>query len=312
MRRRNSFHRFPGLALGLVLFLLGAAASHAQVDVQIEFRRTLYLVYEPIICTVTIINRSGKELTLEDTPTKRWFGFEITRNGNPVPPINPSYTNQPVQIGNGQALKRSINLTPLYPLNEFGAYRISAAIFVAELNRFFSSQPLGIEITEGRLLWQETVGVPDGPGSRTISVLAHRLPQTSMLYVRIEDKDSGIIYCTHQLGRFVAFGRADIELDALNRVHILQNVAPKAFVYSIIGLNGEVLERQAYQDQGTRPVLSKQPDGSLKVAGGTPYDPKAPQPKEKMPSLSDRPVPLPTPEEEGKSEEIQTENLLSR
>lgn len=307
------FSRFRGFPLGLILFLLGLASSFAQVDVRIEFRRTLYLIYEPIICTVSVTNRTGKELTLQDTPQQHWFGFEITRgSGNPVPPINPSYINQPVQIGSGQTLKRSINLTPLFPLSEFGAYRVRATIYVSELKKFFTSPPLGIEITEGRLLWQETVGIPDGPGSRSISVLAHRLPQTSMLYIRIEDKDAGIVYCTHQLGRFIAFGRSDIELDVLNRVHILQNVAPKSFVYSVIGLNGEVLERQAYQDQGTRPVLTKLPDGSMKIAGGTPYDPKAPQPKDTMPTLSDRPVPLPTPEEEGKSDEIQTENLLSR
>lgn len=294
-----------------------ASASFAQVEVQIEFRRNLYLIYEPIICTVSITNHLGRELSLADTSAQRWFSFQIERaGGNPLPPVNAAYANQPVQIGSGQTLRRAINLTPLYPLSEFGTYRVRATVYVPELKRFFSSPSLNIDITEGRLLWQQSVGIPEGAGisgtSRKISVLAHRLPRTSMLYIRIEDREAGIIYCTHQLGRFMAFGEEDIELDALNRVHVLQNVAPKAFFYSLIGLNGEVIERAAYQDQGTRPRLVKQPDGGVKVVGGTVYDPNAPQPAEALPGLSDRPVPLPTPAKKPTPEDKRPENLLSR
>ncbi len=298
------------------LLLMAVSHASAQVDVNISFRRSLYLKYEPIICTVSITNRSGRELTLSDTEKEKWFGFQITTiDGRPLPPVNGDYRNEPVQIGSGQTLKRQVNLAPLYPLSEFGTYRVQAVVYLPDLKRFFSSPNLNVEITEGRLLWQETVGVPAGvPGgpTRTIALLAHRLPASTMLYIRIQDKDAGLVYCTHQLGRFIGFNNRDVQLDKLNHVHVIQNIAPKAFLYSEIGLNGEVLKRQAYQEQKDRPFLARNGDGEVTVVGGLEYDPNAPSQEKQLPKISDRPVPLPTPSKKPPAEDKRPENLLSQ
>ncbi|HEY5744110.1 MAG TPA: hypothetical protein VIS99_16415, partial [Terrimicrobiaceae bacterium] len=297
------------------LFVM-AVSSHAQVQVDVTLKRSLYMLYEPLICAVTITNLSGGTLTLEDTPREKWFGFQIeTIDGRPLPPINPDYRNQPVEIEAGQRLTRAINITPLYPLSEFGTYRVRAAIYSTQLGRYFVSPQLNLEITEGRQLWQQTVGVPEGMGegrSRTFTILAHRLPRTTMLYLRVEDKEAGIIYCTTQLGRFITFASPDIEIDGGNKIHILQNTAPKAFLYSQIDLNGKVTKQEAYQVFNSRPYLVRKPDSSIAVVGGVPYDPKAPPPEQQLPKLSDRPVPLPTPQLKGAPTEKRPENLLSR
>jgi len=297
-----------------LLMLLGLSAQ-AQVRVDISFKRNLYMLYEPIMCTVTITNQSGRTLELADTPRDKWFSFQIeTTSGIPLPPVNADYQNQPVTIESGQKLVRAINLTPLYPLSEFGTYRVQAAVFPLQLGRMFVSPKLNIDITEGRLLWQESVGVPDGAGagrSRTYSILAHRLPQTTMLYLRVEDKDAGIIYCTTQLGRFITFGAPDVVIDATNQVHILQNTAPRAFLYSHIDVNGKIQKQQAYQVFKERPFLVKQ-GNAVAVVGGVPYDPNAKTPEEQLPKLGDRPVPLPTPQGKPTSEDKRPENLLSR
>jgi len=302
--------------LVVLFFLMLAASSRAQVQVDVALKRSLYMVYEPLICTVTITNLSGGTLTLEDTPREKWFGFQIeTVDGRPLPPINPDYRNQPVEIEPGQKLTRSINIAPLYPLSEFGTYRVRAAIYSAQIGRYFVSPQLNLEITEGRQLWQQTVGVPQGAGegrSRTFTILAHRLPRTAMLYLRVEDKEAGIIYCTTQLGRFIAFASPDIEIDGGNQIHILQNTAPKAFLYSHIDVNGKVTKQEAYQVYNSRPYLVRKPDASVIVVGGVPYDPKATPPEQQLPKLSDRPVPLPTPQIKVTPEDKRPENLLSR
>jgi hypothetical protein len=306
--------RCLGLASFLGLMLLVPATAQVQVD--IALKRSLYMVYEPLICNVTITNLSGGTLTLEDTPREKWFGFQIeTVDGRPLPPINPQYQNQTVEIEAGQRLTRSINITPLYPLSEFGTYRVRAVVYVSQLGKYFVSPQLNIEITEGRQLWQQTAGVPEGLGqgrARTFTILAHRLPRTTMLYLRVEDKEAGVIYCTTQLGRFITFASPDIELDGGNQIHILQNTAPKAFLYSHFDVNGKVLKQQAYQAYDARPYLVRKPDASVAVVGGVPYDPKAPPPEQKLPKLDDRPVPLPTPQVKGKPEDKRPENLLSR
>ena len=58
-------------------------------------------------------------------------------------------------------------------------------------------------------------------------------------------------------------------------------------------------------------LIVRKPDASV-VVGGVPYDPKAPPPEKQLPKLSDRPVPLPTPQVKAKPEEKRPENLLSR
>ena len=304
------------LALVSLLGLVLLVPAIGQMQVDVALKRSLYMVYEPLICTVTITNLSGGTLTLEDTPREKWFGFQIeTVDGRPLPPINLDYQNQTVEIQAGQRLSRSINITPLYPLSEFGTYRVRAAIYVSRLGKYFVSPQLNVEITEGRQLWQQTVGVPEGLGqgkARTFTILAHRLPRTTMLYLRVEDKEAGVIYCTTQIGRFITFASPDIELDGGNQIHILQNTAPKAFLYSHFDVNGKVLKQQAYQAADAKPYLVRKPDASVAVVGGIPYDPKATPPEQQLPKLSDRPVPLPTPQVKAKPEEKRPENLLSR
>ncbi len=298
----------------LVLFG-GLASSQAQVQVDIAMKRSLFIVYEPILVTVTITNLSGKELLLVDNPQHTWFGFQVeTLDGRPLPPVGGTYLNEPIALGSGQKISRTVNLTPLFPIGEFGSYRIKANVFVAESNRYFSSPSLNIEITDGKVLWNKTVGVPEGePGAgstRTISLLAHRLPQSNYLYLRIEDKPNGVIYCTHQLGRFLSFGEPDILLDQANQIHILQNSAPKTFIYTKVGLNGKVLGQKTYNEFSTRPGLRRVVDGSVAIVGGQVYDPVAAEAeRQKISSIGDRPVPLPgaspTPKEK------RPDNLLS-
>ncbi|HEY5954629.1 MAG TPA: hypothetical protein VIT18_09700 [Terrimicrobiaceae bacterium] len=319
-KTRLGGHRgWPFLSAGwmvLLLLIVLTVSSNAQVQVDVALKRSLYMVYEPLICNVTITNLSGGTLILEDTPREKWFGFQIeTIDGRPLPPVNPDYRNQPVEIEPGQRLSRSINLTPLYPLSEFGTYRVKAAVYSAQMGKYFTSPQLNIEITEGRQLWQQTVGVPDGLGAgrtRTFTILAHRLPRTTMLYLRVEDKEAGVIYCTTQLGRFITFASPDIEIDSGNQIHILQNTAPKAFLYSHFDVNGKVIKQQAYQSFDSKPYLVRKPDASVAVVGGVAYDPKAPPPERQLPKLSDRPVPLPTPQLKAKPQDKRPENLLSR
>ena len=301
--------------------LVAALTAKAQVQVDISMKRNLYIAYEPILVTVTITNLSGNELTLADSGNHKWFGLQLeTLDGRPIAPVNGEYANAPVELGPQQKITRTVNLTPLFPVSEFGGYRLKANIFAQSTNRFFTSPALNFEITDGHVLWQKAVGVPDGsPGAgstRTITLLSHRLSQSTQLYIRIEDKQAGTVYCTHQLGRFLSFGNPNILLDTQNRIHILQNAAPKAFIYSKIGLNGEVMDRKSYNEFSSRPELRRGSDGSVLVVGGQAYDPTAALPEQSLPSMHDRPVPLPTPKSKStpkpKQEDERPQHLLTR
>ena len=298
LRPADRLLRVAVLGAAVLLSLGFAERAAAQVRVDISFKRRLYVLYEPIIAVVTIRNLSGQPLLLENSDHRRWFGFNIeTADGRIIPPINPDYELQPAAIGPGENLSRAVNLTPLFPLRDFGLYRVKATVYASSFGRYFSSPPLPIEITEGRAIWQEVVGVPgaDGrPELRTITLLSHKLSRTTRLYARIEDKENGKVYAMRQLGPFLTFGRPEVMLDVRNEIHILQNSAPKQFLYTHLGLQGEVLAQQAYLESGSRPALAKQEGGSVAVVGGKAYTPGEEAAAEATADkVGDRPVPLP-------------------
>lgn len=294
-------------------FLSGALSASAQLQVDLSIKRNLFVMYEPILATVSITNLSGRDITLRDDSYKHWFGLEVQfADGRPLPPNDPNYSNEPVTIPASGKISRTVNLTPLFPLTEFGNYRVRAIIFSADVGRFFQSPALGLAITDGRSIWQKTVGSPDDGSTRTITLLSHRLPSSTQLYIRIEDREKGVIYCTHQLGRFLTFGNPDILLDRKNEVHILQNTAPKSYVYSHIGLNGQVIERKAYNEFSTRPAIRRTSDGGVTVVGGQEFDPNAPPPEQSLPSLDERPVAVPGGPTPVPKDEKRPDNLLSR
>lgn len=298
MTKRRDSHVFRIVLL--VLLLVGGAAERgaAQINVDISFKRKMFVLYEPIIAVVSIDNLSGRRLVLDNVDNHRWFGFNIeTGDGRPVPPNNPDYELAPVAIEPGEKLSRAVNITPLFPLQEFGPYRVKATVYAGAFSRFFSSRSQNIEITDGRPIWQEVVGVPggDGPPSlRTITLLSHKLSRSTRLYARIEDKEGGKIYAMHQLGSFLTFGRPEVMLDLRNEIHVLQNSAPKQFLYTHLGLSGEILGQQAYLESGGRPRLVKDGHGEVQVAGGRAYTPGEEEAQAEMADKAgDRPVPLP-------------------
>lgn len=297
MTARRTRFLFRTLFLAF-LFAAGAEHAAAQINVDIGFKRKLFVLYEPIVAVVSISNLSGRDLVLDNADNHRWFGFNIeTGDGRPIPPNNPDYELGRVAIAPGEKLTRAVNITPLFPLQEFGPYRIKATVYSGTFGRFFSSRAQTIEVTDGRPIWQEVVGVPGGDGPpvlRTITLLSHKLSRSTRLYARIEDKAGGKIYAMHQLGPYLTFGRPEVMLDLRNEIHVLQNSAPKQFLYTHLGLSGEILGQQAYLEAGGRPGLVKDAEGQVQVAGGRPYTPGEEEAKaEAADKAGDRPVPLP-------------------
>lgn len=350
-----NFARFA-IFFATFLGLMAITSLRAQVTVDLSINRTIYVAYEPLLATVRITNLSGSKLLLADVQGKKWVGFQVeTLDGRPVPPSDPNYEIAPIEIAPGDSITRTINLTQLYPIGDLGSYRIRASIYAAELSSYFSSPPLPVEITEGRLIWEQTVGMPgfrtvpllaeasgaitninseeglepslvivtkdedrctnsfplgsqiictngalvssgdclatiQKPLTRTISLMTHRFNDRTDLYLRIQDKTAGIIYCTHRLGDCISFGKPEIQLDTENTIHVLQNNKPREFIYSKIGLDGKILKRLTYSAPKDRPQLARAADGSVSVLGGIPYDPKASPTPTVIPKLSDRPV----------------------
>jgi hypothetical protein len=279
-----------------------ATTASAQLDVSIHLDRTLYLRGEPIEATVSIRNLAGREVTLKDMPgdgasINQWFGFQIERGkDNPIGPFNSRYRNGPVTILANESLDRKVNLLRLFPINELGSYKAQAAIYFADTGKYISSQKLPIEITDGKSIWSQTVGVPegkDGGGSlREMELLSFQLPKERALYARVTEESTGEVLCTYPIGHMLVGMNPSVEFDGNNTLHTFHMVGPNTYWLSKIGVNGEWLGQAIYNAPKGRANLRKNSDGSLSVIGARRQADRSGAPP--IPKLSERPVAIPS------------------
>jgi hypothetical protein len=257
-----------------------------------------YIAYEPVVATLSITNLAGRDIDLHDADGQSWLGFEITGNeGQPVVPISAETGQAPLKVETGQRVTHQINLTPLYPVHDFGAYHVRTHVYFADLGKLFYSPTRVFEVTDARPIWEQTVGIPDGvaaPGNaRTYSLLTNRFLDHTSLYVRVQDKDSGIVYATYSLGQAIDFEEPQTEIDHANQLHVLDCSAPRAWAYSRIGLNGELLTHSSFMETNTRSRLARAANGEVAVRWGVVESPTAQGSHGTAPKLSARPPDLP-------------------
>jgi hypothetical protein len=293
------------------LALLFLASSHlqAQLQVDLKFSRRLYMAYAPILASVSITNYSGRDLVLENTESQNWLSFQITNGEGTLVAARAGKTRfDPRTLQAGETCRFAVNLVNSYPVTEFGPYHIQANLYFAPMAKYFSSPRRSIEVSEGKVIWEQNLGVPEGEaaggGERQVSLLTFRDSDDNDLYARVENREAGVVYMTQKLGRLVAQGLPQIEVDPDNKIHVLQLVSPKTYLYSSVGLNGTV-GHLTYYEVKTRPKLRRLPDGNIGVAGGQigtgasePNAPGAGAPgaagaETAKPKISDRPVELP-------------------
>ena len=284
-----------------ILAVLIALPAQGQLVVSLTIKRRTYVRYEPIVATVNITNLSGRDIMLQDAG-QPWFGFDVTGVDTEtlVPPTDPNYTLEPLEIKLGETVKRSVNLTKLYGIGEYGIHRVKATVFAKEFDKMFTSQPSIVEITEGTTLWSQKVGVPEtlANAGRThkVSVLSHDSDK-HYLYVRVEDEEQGHVFCTHRIGHVIDGVPPQMQLDTTNNLYVLQLVGPKLYTLTTIGVNGEFYGQTTYDAPKSQPYMRRLADGTVQLVGGKKQVTTATAANGKaipLPKISDRPVGLPT------------------
>lgn len=282
------------LLLPVLLFAFGQQL-HAQIKVEMGYERRLFVLYEPIPITVTITNLTGHDLVLNDSDAEKWFSFQVTTSdGRVVAPLDADYKIPGIRIPTGTTVKRTVDLSRMYGVQDVGLYRIRASIYSQDAQKYFSSGKDELEVSEGKTYWEQTVGVPQASGEkgehRTFSLMTFRQPKYNVLYVRVQDKDSNTIYTTAALGPLIAEIEPECKLDKSNTLHVLQLVGPRVFLYSRVSLDG-TCDQLNYYSVNSRPTLRKDPQGEVIVFGGTLDSPDGPSTSSKggPPKVSDRP-----------------------
>ena len=160
--RISSFKTVTGRILLVACILVFAAKCEAQIQVDLKFKRLQYIAYEPVVATLSITNLAGRDIDLHNADGQSWLGFEITGNdGQAIAPMSAERDQAPLKVEAGQRVTHQINLTPVYPVHDFGTYHVRTNVYFADLGKFFYSPTRVFEVTDARPIWQQTVGIPD-------------------------------------------------------------------------------------------------------------------------------------------------------
>ena len=282
----------------LTFFFFMTSVALAQIQVGLKFKRLQYIAHEPIVAKLTITNLAGRDIDLHDENGQHWFGFEVTAGeGRTIAPLASNLSEPALKVEAGKTVTRDVNLTPVFPVHDLGNYHVRANVYFADLNKFFYSAPKVFEVSDARPIWQKTVGIPEGmPGAgdvRTYSLLSNRFPDHTSLYVRVENKNNGVVYATYSLGHIIVFDQPQAELDRANQLHVLHCAAPRTWSYAHIGLNGERLAQSTLMEAKAPPRLRLLADGSVAIHGGVSQTQLAQTARSSIPKLSGRPSEMP-------------------
>jgi hypothetical protein len=260
-------------ALFLVVLFGVLGRLSAQVSVDIALVQEQFLSGETLNASVLVTNRSGQVIRFGSDDSWLTFTIEsqdhfvVSRNG--TPPVAGEFA-----LESSKRAIKTVELTPYFNFSNSGRYTITATIWIKEWNQQFTSAPKAFEIIQGVKLWEEEVGVPKPDGAtnavpelrRYVLQQANYLRKQLMLYLQITDR-TGKVYRVFPLGPMLSFGQPEAQVDKISNLHVLYQTGPHSFSYIVVNPDGTVIVRQTY-DYTTRPRLTMDDEGKLKVVGG--------------------------------------------
>lgn len=258
-----------------VFALLGAGdVVRGQLAVEMKLEKNTYVSYEAMEAEVTVYNRSGRDQVLGGPAGTTWLRFQVKDiKGNLLSPTSQRIAEEPILVKAGGRVVRKIDLTTFYPVYEFGTYRVRASAYLPPLEQYYESQEEKVNVSDGKVIWEEVVGAPPGYGGpysqRRFSLLTYRGEQKTELYVRVRDEQSGGVYATFSLGAVILFHRPQAVVDQDGRLNVLYLGAPQVFAHTQVGFDGELIGRNVYRADGySKPILMLADGGGVRVRGG--------------------------------------------
>jgi hypothetical protein len=283
-----------------VLAALGwAGRAEAQLQVSLQLNRNQFVAYEPILATVTVSNRAGKDVVLGEVNGRSWLTFNVDEiGGNPILAVDGAPRPQPRVLAAGQSTRETISLGKYFPLGGLGNYSVRANVYFPEFGQFMISNVRSFAVTDGTPLWRDQFGVK-GPGKSTsyrkVSLLSFQDDDKMDLYVRIRDETQQRVIATYSIGRLVLQRDPQAVLDSESRINVLFLTGPRMFRHVVVDHDGMKVSDDLYEVKGASfPEMRITDQGRVRVVGGQFYDPQAPPPpQELVHRLTDRPPGVP-------------------
>ena len=265
----------PYYLLSILIFLSGIKSLALPIQIQLDMKKSEYLLYEAIPIVVKITNRSGKTQKF----TGNWLDISIFDNHGEILIPSKKAHFKPLEIKAGKASSRSFYLSEFYSISE-GRHSVQASLHLGQNSK--NSNEVRFNVYDGKELWAEEVGLKTGESFRYELLQFHSL-QGPLLYLRIHQLGKSLV-ATYLLGNFpVKFPQ--VQLDKENNLHILYLVQAEIYAHLTFSPSGKIIQRTLYERNATKQARFILSSGKISVQGKL-YQKK----KEKKHKLSELPT----------------------
>ncbi|MGZ4988081.1 MAG: hypothetical protein ACXWBP_08575 [Limisphaerales bacterium] len=264
----------------MALMLAGLAIANGApsgINVEVALDQAQFLPGEDLTAAVRITNLSGQEIELGND--NRWLTFNVQGDGSYiVPPTGAVPVTGKFTLQSAQVATRRVNITPYFNFTRQGRYRLTATVNLPQWKQQVTSKVTTFMIMTGvRLVNVPDLefGVPPKAGEATTvpEIRRYVLEKAAYLrdmklYLRITDGTGNKTLRVFPIDRMVSFSTPEAQIDGHSDLHVLHQTGARAFNYSVINPDGDVVLRQTYQYTSTRPALRKNDEGKIFVGGG--------------------------------------------
>ena len=227
---------------------------------------------EDLRVAVRITNRSGQ--TLVFGKENGWLTFSVEARDHYVVsqlgdvPVAGEFNLDSSQIGT-----KRVNLTPYFDFRQAGRYQITASLKIPQWDKEITSRPIVFDIIGGTKLKELDFGVPttatNAPPEMRKYILQQAIYMKQMrLYLRLTDTAGTTVFRVFPIAPMVSFSKPEAQLDKFSNLHVLHQIGARAFNYSVINPDGDVIIQQVHEYSSTRPILRIDDDGKILVMGG--------------------------------------------
>ena len=268
---RHRFNPFVFLVFGVAALGFSGVAQ-AQLEISVQMNKKTHVAHEDVTATVSVFNRAGRDVILDGPNGNSWLEFFIKNQKDEM-----MGSIRPITVGKrilkaGDTYTTTVVMSDHYRLSRYGTYRVSAGAYFPSQRRYYRSREVTAVVTEARVFWSKTVGVPSGysgaGAARKYELMTFQDYNSSHVYLRMRDQETSIVLTTFPLGRLIPFRDPQVSLDPGNRLHALFMTGHDIYRHVIVQPDGVVAASVEYKAGRADPTLTIAKDGTVRVRGG--------------------------------------------
>ena len=254
------------------LALIGSALALVSVDAvgQLELsgrlENNVVLLFEPVVVNLRIRNRTSEAITFGPQGDVMPVFYAERRPGYPVRKTGVAVEIPETTLRPHERTTLKVDISLAFEFKETGPYTIHAGMKHGP--DYYQTGRLLLEVVPGFEVARLEVELPNAGGERRdYRLLSLGRDSAMRLFIRVDDRQEGLCYGVHDLGRLLQNSAPILETDAAGRAHALHRSGPAQFTHTIHEPSGRQVGKTLYSSGVRVARLEPTVDGDLEVRG---------------------------------------------